>query len=163
MTRALSVLVVVAVVLGGCYRGPDPDLTQTGKGRPQVTATAPDSADRGDTADVVIKVSNPGPGDMESIVVAFSRIGDPDLPTPIVDVGSGGKSEGVAGVDPEPVVISQDGVIYRFAGLPEGDSTSITFELVMPGVTGEVGNAVTVYDGSEPERAAGTRISLSVR
>jgi hypothetical protein len=155
-------LVAVVVSSGACYRGPDPDLTQTGKGRPTVVADFPEQAEAGDTVDAVIKVTNPGPGDMVSIVVAFSRLGDPSLPTPIVEVGTGGSSEGVAGVDPEPKVISPDGVIYRFDGLPEGESTSITFELVMPAIRGEVGNAVTVYDGSEPERARGARILISL-
>jgi hypothetical protein len=96
------------------------------------------------------------------VVVAFSRLGDPKLPTPIVEVGRGGRSEGIAGVQPKPDVISPDGVIYRFGSLGEGESMQITFELVMPNVRGEVGNAVTVYDGDEPGRARGARISVSL-
>ena len=160
--RPFSLLLVVLLVFGGCYRGPDPDLTETGKGRPDVTATAPPDAEPGDTVEAVIEVTNPGPGDMTSVVVAFSRIGDPRLPTPIVEVGRGGRSEGIAGVRPEPDVISPDGVIYRFGGLAEGESMEITFELVMPNLRGDVGNAVTVYDGSEPGRARGTRIAISL-
>lgn len=162
MSRLVAASCAALLLLGGCYRGPDPDLTETGKGRPDVSATVPERAERGDTVEAVIEVSNPGPGDMASVVVAFSRVGDPSLPTPIVEVGRGGRSEGIASVDPEPEVISPDGVIYRFDALPEGESTSITFELVMPDVRGEVGNAVTVYDGSEPERARGTRILISL-
>ena len=52
--------------------------------------------------------------------------------------------------------------IGRFGGLAEGESMQITFELVMPDVRGKVGNAVTVYDGSEPSRARGTRIEVSL-
>ena len=155
-------MLAAAALLPACYRGADQDLTQTGKGRPHVTANFPTEAKPGETVEATIDVHNPGPGDMASVVVAFSRVGDPQLPTPIVEVGRGGSSEGVASVDPEPEVISPDGVVYRFGALPEGDGMQITFELVMPELTGEVGNAVTVYDGSEPERARGTRISISL-
>jgi hypothetical protein len=65
-------------------------------------------------------------------------------------------------VTPQPVAISEDAVIYRFGGLTEGASMEITFELVMPPVTGDVGNAVTVYDGAEPERARGARLKISL-
>ena len=122
----------------------------------------PDQASPGDTVEAVVTVSNPGPADMDEVVLAFSRIGDPSLPVPIVEVGTGGQSEGVAGVTPEPIAISPDGVIYRFDGLAEGESMDITFELVMPRAEGEVGNAVTVYDGAEPERARGTRLSTTL-
>ena len=162
MRRVLPLLLAALLVTPGCYRGADADLTETGKGRPDVVATAPAESSPGETVEAVIEVSNPGPGDMASVVVAFSRIGDPELPTPIVEVGSGGSSEGVADVSPKPDVISPDGVIYRFGGLAEGESMQITFELVMPDVRGKVGNAVTVYDGSEPSRARGTRIEVSL-
>ena len=162
--RLSCALTAVALLFStGCYRGPDPNLTESGKGRPDVIVEAPPEAGRGDKVTAVVRVTNPGPGDMESIVVAFSRIGDPQLPTPIVEVGRGGRTDGIADVTPEPVAISQDAVIYRFGGLTEGTSTEITFELVMPQITGEVGNAVTVYDGAEPERARGARLALTVR
>ena len=162
MTRLTCLVAAVALVSTGCYQGADPDITDTGKGRPDVTATAPETAEPGATVEAVLTVSNPGPGDMTSIVVAFSRIGDPSLPTPIVEVGRGGSSEGIAGVTPEPDVISEDGVRFRFGGLAEGESLDITFELVMPKLTGDVGNAITVYDGNEPERARGVRLAISL-
>jgi hypothetical protein len=99
---------------------------------------------------------------MESVVVAFSRIGDPELPEPIVDAGAGGQAEAVADVSPDPVAVSPDGVIYRFEGLPEGDSTQIVFELVLPKGSGEVGNAVLVSDGAVPQRAEGFRLSITL-
>ena len=160
MRRLQAVIVGGLLLCGACYGGPDPGLTSTGKGKPEVTATLPATGEPGATVVARIRVSNPGPGDMESVVLAFSRIGDPDLPEPIVDVGSGGQSEGVGSVDPEPVAVSQDGVIYRFAALAEGDSMQIKFEFVLPKSDGEVGNAVLVYDGADPERAKGTRLSI---
>ena len=162
MIRLTSTTIALAILLTGCYRGPDPDVTDAGKGRPRVTATAPETAEPGATVDVVVTVSNPGPGDMPSIVVAFSRVGDPQLPAPIVDVGRGGTTEGIASVEPEADVISPDGVRYRFGALPEGEELAITFELRMPRIRGAVGNAITVYDGNEPERARGTRLLITL-
>jgi hypothetical protein len=141
-------------MLSGCYQA-----TPTTK--PEVDARFPSSADAGDTVTVILTVTNPGPR-MESIVVSFSRIGDPELPAPIVDAGNGGRSEGVADVQPAPVAVSPDGVIYRFAGLAEGASTEISFDLVMPEESGEVGNAVLISDGAAPERATGLRISIAL-
>ncbi len=161
MKRPLLVGALLALILTGCYRA-DSNLTESGKGRPQVTASMPEEAAPGDLIEAVVNVSNPGPGDMESVVVAFSRIGDPDLPTPIVEVGTGGQSEGVEDVKPDPVVVSPDGVRFRFGALAEGEELEIVFTLVMPKANGEVGNAVTVYDGSEPERARGARLSSTL-
>lgn len=162
MRRAALILSAIALSLSGCYSGPDPNLTESGKGLPEVTASMPEKASPGDTVEAVVTVTNPGPAAIDEVVVAFSRIGDPDLPVPIVEVGAGGQSEGVAGVTPKPIAISPDGVIYRFEGLAEGDSMDITFELVMPRAEGEIGNAVTVYDGAEPERARGTRLATTL-
>lgn len=162
MRRIWLLALVLAFLVAGCYGGADADLTETGKGRPDVTATVPPEAKPGQTVEAVIEVANPGPGDMASVVVAFSRLGDPKLPIPIVEVGRGGRSDGIADVEPAPDVISPDGVVYRFGSLAEGESMQITFELVMPDVGGDVGNAVTVYDGDEPGRARGARISISL-
>lgn len=157
---ALGLLSAVAL-MAGCYRA-DPSLTAAGNGKPEVTATAPESADPGSTVTAEIVVTNPGPGDMKSVVVSFSRIGSPELPEPIVDTGSGGQSPGVVDVTPPPVVVSPDGVVYRFAGLPEGESMEISFELMLPEGSGDVGNAILVYDGDEPERAEGVRLSIAL-
>ena len=142
------------LVLTACYE--PPPVT-----KPEVTASFPTTAEAGDTVTVTLRVSNPGEK-MESVVVAFSLIGDPELPEPIVDAGTGGRSEAVAEVDPDPVAVSPDGVIYRFEGLAEGDSMEITFELILPGGSGEVGNAVLVSDGAVPQRARGVRLSIQL-
>ena len=159
---AAALLCGSSILSGACYGTPDSSLTSSGKGKPEVAASIPATAEQGATVVAEVNVSNPGPGDMESVVLAFSRIGDPDLPDPIVDAGQGGQSEAVASVSPEPVAVSQDGVIYRFAGLAEGDSMQIRFELVLPRSNGEVGNAVLVYDGADPERAKGTRLATTL-
>lgn len=157
----LAVLLLAALALGACYR-PDPNVTESGKGRPQLTIDFPERVDPGATEVATLNVRNPGPGDMPSVVVAFSRVGDPQLPEPIVDVGSGGRNEAIVDVSPKPVAISQDAVIYRFEGLPESETMTIRFTLQLPEKRGEFGNAVQVYDGHEPERATGARLSVAV-
>ena len=144
----------VALAATSCYE--PPPVT-----KPNVTASFPSTAEPGATVTVTLTVSNPGP-QMESVVVAFSRIGDPELPDPIVDAGTGGQAEAVAGVTPDPEAVSPDGVIYRFEGLAEGDSMEIAFELVLPKASGEVGNAILVSDGSVPQRAKGVRLSIQL-
>jgi hypothetical protein len=123
----------------------------------------PAELEPGATETATFVVNNPGPGDMESVLVVFSRIGDPSLPEPIVDSGTGGQTEAVTSVSPEPVAISPDAVRYRFGSLPEGESMTIRFELLLPDGNGEVGNAVQVYDGAEPERAGGVRLATTLR
>ncbi|HWL64654.1 MAG TPA: hypothetical protein VNP73_01665 [Actinomycetota bacterium] len=158
--RRTVALALLALVAAACVGEPDPNLTESGKGKPQVTALMPNEAEPGSTVTAAVRIANPGPGDMESVVVAFSRIGNAGLPAPIVDVGTGGRTDGVKSVRPEPVAVSQDAVVYRFGGLPEGEALEIRFELVLPeNEEGEVGNAILVYDGAEPDRAKGTRLS----
>jgi hypothetical protein len=162
--RAVATLAAI-VLLGtsGCYWGPDPNLTKTGKGKPTITVEFPPELEPGTTETATFVVTNPGPGDMESVVLAFSRVGDPSLPEPIVDSGTGGQTEAVASVSPEPVAVSPDAVNYRFGSLPEGESMTIRFEVLLPDATGDVGNAVQVYDGAEPERAGGVRLATTLQ
>ncbi len=160
MWRGLAAFAVVAVLGGACVSGAP--LTGSGAGIPVVSADFPPHSKAATTQTAVLQVSNPGPADMDSLVVAFARAGDPELPAPIVDASAGGDNPSVSGVRPEPVGVSSDGVVYRFQGLEEGASTSITFELVVPADPGPAANAVQVYDGSDIERAAGVRLETTV-
>jgi hypothetical protein len=66
-------------------------------------------------------------------------------------------------VDPEPNAVGENGVIYTFDGLAEGETVTITFEVRAPTQEGPVGNAVQVYEGSDPNRARGVRLEAEVR
>jgi hypothetical protein len=162
--RATLALALVALSMGACF-GPDPNVTGEGKARPEVEVSAPAEASSGDVVDVRLAIANPGPGAFDSIVVAFSRLGDADLPPPLVDVAPRRGPKPVASVDPKPNAVGQNGVVYTFDGLDEGDSMTITFEVTVPPVTeigSSVGNAVVVYDGAEPNRARGVRLEIEV-
>jgi len=167
VNRRLLVLVVGAVVAVSCA-GSGAELSESGNGLPQVTVDFPASAEAGSVRPAVLEVSNPGPGDIGTLIVAFTRAGDPALPTPIVDVTAGNAPGAVRSVDPDPAAVS-DGVVYRFSSespgepfLPDGGSVTFTFDLVVPKRLGAAANAVQVYDGSEIDRAAGVRLETEV-
>ena len=159
--RKVGAAVALAFVLAACY-GPDPDLTAQGKGLPELSLDFPATAAPGSVETAVLTVDNPGPADMSAIVVAFSRLGDPALPVPIVEVAGPGQEDPVRSVDPKPTAVSRDGAIYTFGPLDEGGTMTIRFELAIPEVEGKVGNAVQVYDGREPDRARGVRLETKV-
>ena len=161
----MSVFVVVAASCGGSGA----ELSQSGRGLPRVDVQFPPSARPGSVHPAVIEITNPGPGDIGTLIVAFTRAGDPRLPTPIVDVAGGNAPSAVKSVDPRPAGISDDGVVYRFSRaspqepfLAEDDSTVITFDLAVPMQPGPAANAIQVYDGSEVDRAAGIRLETEV-
>jgi hypothetical protein len=160
--KRLVAACVVLLALAACF-GPDPNLTATGKGRPDITADFPPIVDAGETFDVTLEITNPGPVDMDGITIAFARLGDPSLPIPVVDAGATGTNEAIVTIDPEPQAVSLDGIIYTFPPLGEGDSTTITFELKAPDISGAAGNSIQVYDSRDPERARGIRFLTTVR
>lgn len=148
-------------MLGACT-GPDPNLTERGTGKPQVTAEFPDQASAGDVVTATITITNPGPEDMSTVVVSFARVGDPSLPYPIVEPLPNRARAGIADIRPEPTGESPPDATYTFGPLPEGESTRIEFDLLIPEREGTVGNSIQVYDGAEPERARGVRIETEV-
>lgn len=159
----LAVLAMAALVFASCYGGPDPNLTKDGLSKPELTLEFPEETTAGSTQTAELTILNPGPGDMDSLVVAFSRLGDPKLPAPIVDVSPRDDDGGtVRDVVPEPQAVSPDGVIYTFDGLDEGRELVIRFSLRVPPVSGPAGNAILVYEGSDPERARGVRLETEV-
>lgn len=151
------------VALTACTGGPDPNVTESGAGKPQLSAEFPEAAGPGDVVTAVLQISNPGPQDMDSIVVSFVRVGDPSLPAPIVEPRKGRKQSGIEDIRPEPRGESPSDATYAFQGIPEGESVTIEFDLRLPEEPGTVGNSVQVYDGSEVDRAAGVRLEIDVQ
>lgn len=161
MIRSLLTASFGLIVLAACA-GPDPNLTESGTGKPQVTAEFPETAEAGDVVTAVIEITNPGPEDMTSLVISFARVGDPSLPYPIVEPLPNRARAGIEDIRPDPNGESPPDATYTFGPLAEGDSTTIEFDLVIPDQEGTVGNSVQVYDGAEPERARGVRIETEV-
>jgi len=147
--------------MAACFSG-NADVTESGKGFPRLTIEAPSSASAGEVVTVELSVTNPGPEDMKEVVVVFARLGDPELPYPIVEGPPGTRAKGVVGVEPAPTTRSEDGITYRFPGLPEGETTTIRFDLLIPKEDGPVGNSIQVYDSADAERARGVGLKLQV-
>jgi hypothetical protein len=159
--KRLVVLAVVLLAATACL-GPDPNLTESGKSKPTITADFPETVDAGETFMLTLDISNPGPEDMAGVVIAFARLGDPSLPNPVIDAGAKGRNDAVVKVDPQPNAVSIDGVVYTFPALAEGDSMTVSFELVAPDIAGAAGNSVQVYDARETDRARGIRFLTTV-
>lgn len=164
MKKLVAFLAAMMVIAAACSTGPDPNLTESGKGKPVVTVQFPDSAAPGDVVTASIHVENPGPGDMQPIVVSFTRVGDPSLPLPIVEPRRKLIDAGIEDIRPEPTGASPTDSTFTFDGVAEGGETTIEFDLRIPeDGKGTMGNVVQVYDGVEIDRARGARIEIEVR
>ena len=164
LLRALVVAVCLMLVGGGCV-GRDPNVTETGKSKPLVAIRFPAEVEAGSSQVLEIDVENPGPVDMDGIVVAFSFVGpvaSGELPLPVIPVGSGGENPAIESVEPEPQAVSQDGVVFVFDALPEGETITIAFTVKIGDARGVASNAVTVYAGDDVERASGGRLQTKV-
>lgn len=189
MRRIVALAVFVAVVAGGCFGGEDANVTEAGKGFPQLTISFPETAAPGSVQDAELTITNPGPGDMRTVVVAFAAIGpaqgETELPIPLINFSAGKDNSAIVSVVPEPRAVSRDGVVYTFGPmcpeggaypadcsgvgsdqavprLVEGDSMVIVFKIRIPSITGTAANSVQVYDGSEIDRARGVRMQTLV-
>jgi hypothetical protein len=163
--KRIAAAALAAVVLGACF-GSGTGETQSGLGLPQVAVDFPPVSRAGSRQVARLRVSNPGPGRMSSIIVAFSRTGPSPgataLPPPVVDLGFDRSNASILAIRPRPDGVSPDGVVYRFGPLGVGDSTTISFTLRVPKITGVAANAVVVYDGAHTDRAQGVRLQTVV-
>jgi hypothetical protein len=163
--RKTATVAVLLLLFVGCFTGGE-NLTDTGKGRPRITADFPAAVEAGSTATLEVEVENPGPGDIPTVVIAFAlvgpRSGQSELPAPLVSLGVDGENPSIVGVEPSPRGTSQDGVVYTFEGISEGGTASYSFEVKVPDEPGVAANSVQVYDGQEVDRAAGVRVETTV-
>jgi hypothetical protein len=161
-TRAVALLLLLSA---GCFGG-DANVTETGMGLPVVSAEFPDPVEAGSTHNLEVSVENPGPGDMETVAVAFALIGpkagDAGFPAPLIGLGVDGESPSIVEVQPSPNGVSADAVVYTFEGIAEGESATYTFRVTVPNEPGIAANSVQVYDGQEIDRAAGIRVETTV-
>ena len=162
--RNAAAALFAAVAFVSCF-GQDPNVTPAGKGRPDLTLNFPETSPPGSTQAARLTVANPGPEPMTTVVVAFLRVGPAHgggLPEPIVDGAAKQQNPAIVDIEPEPRAVSQAAVEFTFDGLAEGESTTITFRLKVPRTLGEAANSITVYDGSDANRARGIRLQTIV-
>ena len=165
MRLSALLLPVVLLLLPACFQS-GANLTESGKGKPVVSIAFPETASAGSVERAAITIENPGPGDIDVLVVAFAAVGpmggQRELPVPLVGPGSRTSDEAVVAVDPEPRATSNDGAVYTFDGLEEGESMTIAFDITIPDIQGVAANSVQVYDGAEVDRAQGVRLETAV-
>jgi hypothetical protein len=163
--RHFVAAIVCAGLLVACY-GSDTNLSESGKSRPVPTIAFPSSVEPGSTHTAVLEITNPGPSDIGRLLVTFTLVGGATqaggVGNPIVGLGSDGANPSIAGIEPEPLEVSEDGVGYQFPGLAEDESTTIEFELVVPTTLGVAANSVTVSDAHELDRARGVLLRTTV-
>jgi hypothetical protein len=157
---------MLLALLTACF-GADGTVTPSGKGYPQPSIRFPQTVSPGSLHRAVLTIANPGPSDLDSLLVVFSRLGrvpdEPVVPTSIVDAGFKGHNPSVVSVRPHPVSVSQDGLVYRFKGLKEGSTAVVRFTLRMPSKSGVAANAVIVSDGRDLDRSRGLPLETTVR
>jgi hypothetical protein len=169
----VSVLGALLLLLPACFGGNDPNLTESGKGKPRISVRFPATVESGSVHEAVVRVSNPGPGDINVLAIAFSLVGpDPgatEFPAPLVALGARRTNESIVSVSPEPTGISDQATVYTFGPLdgaprlPTGGSITITFVLKVPEGPGSAANSIQAYDGHEIDRARGVRLATEVR
>ncbi len=163
MRRAGALVGVVFVIILVLFVANRDVRRDEDPGDPFITVDFPATAEAGSVQTATFTITNPGPTDMHSVVLAFARVGPSqggsELPFPVVDPGRDKVNPNIVGIEPEPEAISPDAVLFSFSGLDEGDEMTVTFELRIPDVTGEVANSVTAYAGEDPSRASGVRLS----
>jgi hypothetical protein len=164
--RSIALVAALALVsLGACYGG-DARLSPRGGGLPEVTVSFPPTAAPGSVHEAVIEVTNPGPGDIGSLLIAFSLVGvaGEGAATPLVVVGARHESPSVVAIRPRPAAVSADGVVYRFdtgsrSGtasepiLPSGESLRIEFDIEVPHEPGPAANSVLMQARSRSVHA----------
>lgn len=155
--RTYLLVVPLLLVATGCFA--DTNVTDSGKGLPEVTVEFPATAKAGETVTATFRIANPGPGDIAGLSVSWARVGN-DFP--IVDLGARRENDAVAGIDPNPLAVDASGVVYRFGGLKEGESVTISFDLVIPSQQGVVANSVVVSAVEDGERLQGLRLETTI-
>lgn len=162
--RTLSAALAAAAVAVACFG--TSEVTEAGKALPQVEVEFPEEARPGSVQDAVLTVTNPGPGDMQGVTIAFARVGND---YPIVDVS---RPDAVVSVSPEPKTVDDNGTLYQFVSapeapeapplVPEGESITVTFRLRVPERRGVAANSVTVSASEDVERIRGLRLETDV-
>ena len=158
----LALFAVLALALFIANR----DIPEEEAGHPQISVVFPESSEPGSVQTATFTITNPGPERMDSLFLSFARVGPAEgggeLPIPIVDVGFRHENEAIVSIDPEPEAVSLDAVVYRFASLDAGETTTISFELRIPDDRGPAANSVAAYPGEFPDRARGVRLGTEV-
>jgi hypothetical protein len=143
---------------------------EAGPGQPQLELSFPAQVRSSAVATAILRVTNPGPEEIDSLVVSFSLVGSAGgtVSEPLVASGARKRSPSIEDVRPDPGGVSLDGVVFRFAGrssspvLAAGEEIALEFDIQVPRRPGLSASSVQVYAGENPERAQGARLETEV-
>ena len=158
--------------LAACF-GPDPNLTEDGLGKPFLTVDFPIEAEAGSTEELLVEIDNPGPGDMSSFTVAFANVavgGTEGSVQPLVrpapppeQIGDDQQvSPSISSIEPEPLTVGEGGLVFRFGPLPEEESASVSFEVVVPEESELYANSLQVFDSQVLDRIDAVKVQVEV-
>ncbi len=158
--------------LAACL-GVDPNLTEDGLGKPFLTVDFPTEATAGSTEELLVQIDNPGPGDMSSFTVAFANVAvggtvgnAPPLLRPAPPprrIGDDQQvSPSITSIEPEPVTVGEGGLVFRFGPLPEEDSATVSFEIVIPEEPQTYANSVQAFDSQILDRIDAVKVQVEV-
>lgn len=167
------VLASIALVsLAACF-GPSSDLTEEGLGKPFLTVDFPAEATAGSTEELLVEIDNPGPGDMSAFTVAFANVavgGTADSIQPLLRLAPPPEqlgddqpiSSSITSIEPEPLTVGQGGLVFGFGPLPEEETASVSFEVVVPEAGGTYANSVQAYDSQILDRIDALKLQVEV-
>jgi len=158
--------------LAACF-GPDPNLTDDGLGKPLLTVDFPTEATAGSTEELLVEIDNPGPGDMSSFTIAIANVavggteGNAQpllLPAPPPEqLGDDQQvSPSISSIEPEPLTVGEGGLVFRFGPLPEEESASVSFEVVVPEESQTYANSVQAFDSQVLDRIDALKVQVAV-
>lgn len=160
MTRLLAATAIF-LLLPSCF------LFREGDDDPVLGVETPGTASPGEVVTAELTVENPGPEDMNRVVVSFATVGvaaaSGSIPNELVPITTTSDNPVVESVEPAPTSVSDDGVVYVFGGLAANESATFTFEIRVPDAGGPAANSVSVYAGEDTERISGLLLQTVVR
>jgi len=167
------VLASLALACLAACLGPDPNLTDDGLGKPLLTVDFPAEAAAGSTEELLVEIDNPGPGDMSSFTLAFANVavgGAEGSAQPLLrpapppeQLGDDQQlSPSISSVEPQPVTVGEGGLVFRFGPLPEEESASVSFEVVVPEESHTYANSVQAFDSQVLDRIDAVKVQVEV-
>lgn len=156
----LILVAIAAVIYAIRIQAPGEELAPV---RPLLEIDFPETGESGSVQTAVLTIENPSVMPIELLFVNFVDVGvagGEGIPQPIVFAATR-RTSPVIDVDPEARTVGQ-GVRFGFGPLEPGATTTIEFELRLPETAGAAANSVQVYDGRDPQRAAGAKLEILV-
>jgi hypothetical protein len=71
-------------------------------------------------------------------------------------------SPSISSIEPQPLTVGEGGLVFRFGPLPEEESASVSFEVVVPEESQTYANSVQVFDSQVLDRIDAVKVQVEV-